>query len=119
MLGEGIVREFGMDMYTLLYLKWITNKDLLYSTWNSAQCYIVAWMGGSLGENGFMHMYDCSPETVITLLISYTWLQIKSLKKRKLKSADNNHRKGAMGSCKKKRREIIRTKNHNLGHKDT
>ena len=23
-------------MYTLLYLKWITNKDLLYSTWNSA-----------------------------------------------------------------------------------
>ena len=29
---EGIVTEFGMDMYTLLYLKWITNKDLLYST---------------------------------------------------------------------------------------
>ena len=28
--GEGTVREFGMDMYTLLYLKWITNKDLLY-----------------------------------------------------------------------------------------
>ena len=26
---EGIVREFGMDMYTLLYLKWITNKDLI------------------------------------------------------------------------------------------
>ena len=22
-------REFGMDMYTLLYLKWITNKNLL------------------------------------------------------------------------------------------
>ena len=32
---EGLVREFGMDMYTLLYLKWITNKDLLYSIWNS------------------------------------------------------------------------------------
>ena len=27
--GEGIVRELGIDMYTLLYLKWITNKDLL------------------------------------------------------------------------------------------
>ena len=27
-MGEGIVREFGMDMYTLLYLKWVTNKDL-------------------------------------------------------------------------------------------
>ena len=40
--GEGIVREFGMDMYTALYLKWITNKDLLYSTGNSAQCYVAA-----------------------------------------------------------------------------
>ena len=35
--GGGIVREFGTDMYTRLYLKWITNKDLLYSTGNSAQ----------------------------------------------------------------------------------
>ena len=30
--GEGIVREFGMDRYTLLHLKQITNKDQLYST---------------------------------------------------------------------------------------
>ena len=41
-MREGIVREFGMDTYTLLYLKWITNKDLLYSTGNSAQCYMAA-----------------------------------------------------------------------------
>ena len=27
--GEGIVREFGMDVYTLLYLKWLINKDLV------------------------------------------------------------------------------------------
>ena len=27
--GEGEFREFGMDMHTLLYLKWITNKDIL------------------------------------------------------------------------------------------
>jgi len=46
---EGIVREFGMGVYTLLYLKWITNKDLLYSTGNSAQCYVAAWMGGEFG----------------------------------------------------------------------
>ena len=45
---ERIVREFGMDMYTLLSLKCITNKDLLCSTWNSAQCYVAAWMGGEL-----------------------------------------------------------------------
>ena len=48
-MGEGIVREFGMDMDTLLYLKWITNKDLLCSTWNSAQCYMATWMGGYFG----------------------------------------------------------------------
>ena len=39
------------NMYILLYLQWITNKDLLYSTWNSAQCYVAAWMGlGFQGE---------------------------------------------------------------------
>ena len=39
--GEGIVREFGIDMYTLLYFKWITNKDLLYNTGNSALYYVT------------------------------------------------------------------------------
>ena len=38
---ERIVREFGIDMSTLLYLKRITNKDLLYSTGNSAQCNVA------------------------------------------------------------------------------
>ena len=42
--------EFGIDMYTLLYLKRITNKDLLYSTGNSAQCYVAAWMEGESGR---------------------------------------------------------------------
>lgn len=28
-MGKGIVRVFEMDMYTPLYLKWITNKGLL------------------------------------------------------------------------------------------
>ena len=39
-----------MDVYTLLYLKWVTKKDLLYSTGNSAQCYMAAWMGGEFGR---------------------------------------------------------------------
>ena len=43
--GKETVREFGIDGYTLLYFKWIINKDLLYSTWNSSQCYVAAWMG--------------------------------------------------------------------------
>ena len=34
---EGIIRESGVDIqYTWLCLKWITNKDLPNSTWNSA-----------------------------------------------------------------------------------
>ena len=47
--GGGIVRDFGKIMYTLQYSKWITNKDLLYSTWNSAQCYVPTWMGAGFG----------------------------------------------------------------------
>ena len=43
------VRESGMDMYTLLYLKCIINKDLRYSTWNSTQYYVAGWMGGESG----------------------------------------------------------------------
>ena len=77
---EGIVRDFGNVMYTLRYLKWITNKNLRYSTWNSAQCYVPAWMGG--GFRGRMdtliHMAEslhCSPETITTLLIDYTPIQ--------------------------------------------
>ena len=43
-------------MYTLLYLKWITNKDLLYSTGNSAQYYVAAWVGGEFGGER-IHIY--------------------------------------------------------------
>ena len=50
-------REFGINMYTLLYLKWITNKDLLDGTGNSAQCYVAAWMGEEFGENGYMYVW--------------------------------------------------------------
>ena len=42
-------------MCTLLYLRWITKKVLLYSTWNSAQCNVAAWMGAGFGENGQMY----------------------------------------------------------------
>lgn len=41
--GDGIVRELGMDMYTLLlYLKWLTNKDCsCYSTEALTKCYVA------------------------------------------------------------------------------
>ena len=78
--GEGIVRELGMDMHTLLNSKWITSKFLLYSTWNSAQL-----LCGSLAGRGVWGRMDtcicmaeslhCSPETITTLLTGYTPIQ--------------------------------------------
>ena len=53
-----------MDTYTLLHLKWIANKDLLYSTGNSAQCYVAAWMGGEFGK-------ECIHE--------YVWLSLSAV----------------------------------------
>ena len=35
----------------------ITNKDLLSSTGNSAQCYMAAWMGGEFGGEIEMYTY--------------------------------------------------------------
>ena len=76
MWGEGIVRELGIDMYTLLCLKWITNKDLL-TAYHRELC---SMLGGSLdgkgiwGENGscicIAESLCCPPETITTLLIS-------------------------------------------------
>ena len=43
--GEGINQEIGIDMYTLLHIKQITNKNLLYSTGNSTQYSVMAQMG--------------------------------------------------------------------------
>ena len=53
---EMIAREFGMDMYTLLYLKWITIKDLLYSIGNSVQCYVTN--GKRMKKHRSVSMYN-------------------------------------------------------------
>ena len=42
---EGVNWEIGIDIYTLLYIKQITNKDLMYSTGNSTQYSAMAYMG--------------------------------------------------------------------------
>ena len=65
-------REFGINMYTLLYLEWITNKDLLCSTWNSAPCHVATWMGGGVWGRMDTCMciaesFHCSPENTTAL----------------------------------------------------
>ena len=81
-MGEGIVRKFGMDMDTRLFLTWRTKKDLLDGRENSAQCYMAAWMRGEFG--GKMDTYismagslRCPSETITTLLTGYTPIQRK------------------------------------------
>ena len=75
-------REFGMGMYPVQYLKWIINKVLLYNTWNSARCYMAAWIEGAFGEE-WIHVYVW-PFTVYwkllqhDLLITYTPIQNKN-----------------------------------------
>ena len=43
--GRGINWEIGIDIYTPLYIKQITNKNLLYSTGNSTQYCVMTYMG--------------------------------------------------------------------------
>ena len=67
-------------LYVLLYLKWITNKDLLYSTGYSAQCYVAAWVGGEFGGE-WIHVYVwLSPLTVHLKLLQYCYLSIPNTK---------------------------------------
>ena len=53
-----------MDMYTLLWLKWITSKDTLYGTWSAAQCYVAAWMGRESGGEWIHVSVRLSPSAV-------------------------------------------------------
>ena len=64
--GRVVGREIGTDMYTLLYLKWITSKDLLYSTGNSTQCNAAGWMGGEFGGE-WIHVYVWLSRFVVKL----------------------------------------------------
>ena len=64
-----------------------TNKHLLYSTWNSAQCYVPVEMGGGFeGKDTRTCMAEslrCSTETTTTLLTGYTPIQNKKFKVKK------------------------------------
>ena len=55
----GINWEIRTDIYTLPYLKEITNKDVLYSTGNSIHYSIMTYMGIESKKKGeYVRMYD-------------------------------------------------------------
>ena len=67
--------------------KVITNKDLLYRTWNSAQCHVAAWKGGEFWGK-WIHVYVWLRHFAVhlklpqyCLLIGCTSIQNKKLKK--------------------------------------
>ena len=83
--GVKKVREFGIEIYTLLYLKWITNKDFLSSAWNSAQCYVAAWVGGGFGGE-WIHVYvGLSPIAIHLKLSQYCLLALPQYKIKSLR----------------------------------
>ena len=69
-MGEGIVREFGMDLDTLLDLTWRTSKDLLSSTGDSAPCHTAAWMRGEFGREQ-IHPYGWLSLFTVHLKLSH------------------------------------------------
>jgi len=66
----------GMYMETLLYLTWITKKDLLSSTGNSAQYSVITYgyQGGRMGE-GIVRKFGMDMDT----LLYFTWRTSKDL----------------------------------------
>ena len=44
-MGGGINYKLGINIHTLLYIKYITNKDLLYIPGNSTQYSVITYMG--------------------------------------------------------------------------
>ena len=70
--GDGRINyEFGIKRYTLLYVKWINNKVLLYSTGNYIQ-YPVINQNGKEYEKAYVYIsitesHCCTPENITFL----------------------------------------------------
>ena len=65
-MGKAMVREFGIDMYTQLYFRWIKYPVYFTRSYSIAHGTLlnIMWRPGweeSLGENGYMYMYGYIP----------------------------------------------------------
>ena len=75
--GGELNEEFGINIYTLPYIKQVNNKDLLYSAGSYTQ-YLVITYNGKKSEKAYIHTHIymcvcvseslcCPPETNTTL----------------------------------------------------
>ena len=55
MLGEGIKWGVGINIYTLLFMDSMSNKDLLHSRGKSTQDFVLTYMGKK-NENEWMYV---------------------------------------------------------------
>ena len=68
--GEGIhVLAVADQQEDTAIFEWITNKALLYSTGNSAQCSVAAWMGEEFGGE-WIHVYAWLSPCAVHLKLS-------------------------------------------------
>ena len=65
MVTKGVKREWDelgdkIDIQTLVYIKWITNNNLLYTTENYIQCPITTYNGKNLKKYicMYVHIYE-------------------------------------------------------------
>ena len=67
--GEGLDWEFGIIRCKLLYIEWINNKVLLYSTGNCTQYLVIIYRGKESGKEYICitESLCCTPETNTTL----------------------------------------------------
>ena len=59
--GDEINQAFGINRYTVLYIKQITNKDLWFSTGNYTQYFVISHKGKESEKeyiSGKRHMYN-------------------------------------------------------------
>ena len=81
--GGKYVRQFGIDVYLLLYLKWTTSKVVLYIAQGTMLNVVgqSGWRGvwGRMDTSICMvESFCCPPETLTTLLIGILMYKIKS-----------------------------------------
>ena len=64
--GGGINSEFGINRYTQIYIKQISNKDLLYNTGNYIQYLVITYNGKESGREYICitESLYCTPETL-------------------------------------------------------
>ena len=53
----GINQEFGNNIYTLQYIKYIRNKGLVYSPGNYTQNFVIAYMGKESEKVYILYIY--------------------------------------------------------------